>query len=90
VYVNQVGAIDELVFDGNSLVYNKEGTCTFDGKLFVEEVAFHELGTDKHDMLRSLDPMDIVCRQLLTGLKDYCDKSGFKQVVIGSSGGIET
>jgi len=90
VYVNQVGAIDELVFDGNSLVYNKEGTCTFDGKLFVEEVAFHELGTDKHDMLRSLDPMDIVCRQLLTGLKDYCDKSGFKQVVIGSSGGIDS
>ena len=90
VYVNQVGAIDELVFDGNSLIYNAAGECLFDGKLFVEQVTNHALPQLNTRAIHQFDVQEIIYRQLVMGLRDYCHKSGFKQVVIGSSGGIDS
>ncbi len=90
VYVNQVGAIDDLVFDGNSLVYDANGKCSFDGKLYEEEIAVHDVKGLVPVDVKTISPMAMISRQLVTGLKDYCDKSGFKQVVIGSSGGIDS
>ncbi len=90
VYVNQVGAIDDLVFDGNSQVYNSDGNCLFDGKMFVEDVATCDLDSATPVQNSDVSDIEIITRQLITGLKDYCDKSGFTRVVIGSSGGIDS
>nr|MBX2857681.1 NAD+ synthase [Cellvibrionaceae bacterium] len=91
VYVNQVGAIDELVFDGHSMVYNARGDCVFEADLFVEQVTLHQLQAQLQPQpISQRDTLEIIYRQLLTGLRDYCEKSGFTQVVIGCSGGIDS
>lgn len=91
VYVNQVGAIDELVFDGNSLVYDAGGECVFDGELFSEQVICHQLQQQTQTQpLETRTALEIIYRQLVTGLRDYCKKSGFEKVVIGCSGGIDS
>lgn len=90
VYVNQVGGIDELVFDGNSLAYNAKGECLFDGPRFTQSVATVPLNKAKAITIAPHNEYSMICDQLVTGLKDYCQKTGFKQVVIGSSGGIDS
>ncbi len=90
VYVNQVGGIDDLVFDGNSLAYSKAGECCYDGPLFKEDTAV--LDTDNLQCVDvcKVDDMEIIANQLTMGLRDYCAKTGFTKVVIGSSGGIDS
>ncbi len=90
VYVNQVGGIDELVFDGNSLIYDEKGNCYFDGARFKESVAATNLKTATSLEIPQQDEYQMICDQLVTGLKDYCKKTGFERVVIGSSGGIDS
>lgn len=90
VYVNQVGGMDELVFDGNSLMYDKKGHCYFDGACFEENVESVNIATATTVVIPQQDEYQMICNQLVTGLKDYCKKTGFKKVVIGSSGGIDS
>jgi NAD+ synthetase len=90
VYVNQVGGMDELVFDGNSLIYDEKGNCYFDGARFEESVEAINLNTANSLEIRQQDEYQMICDQLVTGLRDYCKKTGFKKVVIGSSGGIDS
>lgn len=90
VYVNQVGGMDELVFDGNSLIYDEKGNCYFDGARFEEHVEAVNLNTATSIEITQQDEYQMICDQLVTGLKDYCNKTGFKKVVIGSSGGIDS
>lgn len=90
IYVNQVGGMDELVFDGHSLIYNAQGECLFDGERFQEQVINTNLETTKAQTPVIRDEYEMICQQLVTGLKDYCRKTGFTQVVIGSSGGIDS
>lgn len=90
VYVNQVGGMDELVFDGNSLIYDEKGNCYFDGARFEENVEAIDLETATRLDIHPQDEYQMICNQLVTGLKDYCYKTGFKKVVIGSSGGIDS
>lgn len=97
IYVNQVGGNDDLVFDGNSVVANAEGDivehgCSFEEDLFVVDM--------KADGCRSAygitpqpdDPDEIkdVLHALLLGLRDYVSKCGFRKVVLGLSGGIDS
>ncbi len=90
VYVNQVGGMDELVFDGNSLIYDAKGNCYFDGARFKENIEAVDLEMATGLDIRQQDEYQMICDQLVTGLKDYCKKTGFKKVVIGSSGGIDS
>jgi len=90
VYVNQVGGMDELVFDGNSLIFDEKGDCYFDGARFEECVAHVNLDNATSVVIPQQDEYQMICDQLVTGLKDYCKKTGFKKVVIGSSGGIDS
>jgi len=90
VYVNQVGGMDELVFDGNSLIFDEKGNCYFDGARFKEQVAAVELGNTPGVVIPQQNEYQMIGDQLVTGLKDYCKKTGFKKVVIGSSGGIDS
>lgn len=87
IYCNQIGGQDELVFDGNSFVINKGKVCAAAGSdpyLFYDDENKHEL-----DRWASY-VNDTAYNMLKLGLKDYIQKSKFKQVVVGSSGGIDS
>lgn len=90
VYVNQVGGIDELVFDGNSRAYNADGVCCYEGPHFNEATAVIDTETMSGIDLSPVNKNRLIAEQLTLGLKDYCAKTGFKKVVIGSSGGIDS
>lgn len=90
VYCNLVGANDELVFDGGSLVFNGQGKLIARGKLFDED--FVVVDTDSEEELKPEDCPDEekLFRALQLGLHDYFEKCGFSSAVIGLSGGIDS
>lgn len=90
IYVNQVGGIDDLVFDGNSLCYNAIGECCYDGPLFQEAIKLIDTKKLLAENITLVSDMAIIAKQIIMGLKDYCKKTGFTKVVIGSSGGIDS
>jgi NAD+ synthase (glutamine-hydrolysing) len=99
VYVNAVGGQDELVFDGGSMVVSPEGEVVIRAAMFEEELAFFELhevegGTWSPGPLEPAAPWptgpEEVYRALVLGLGDYVRKNGFRGVVMGMSGGIDS
>lgn len=100
IYVNQIGGQDELVFDGNSFVVHngmvpiiRSPVMYRDTFKYVDlkRVDFH------HDILDGKrEPLDFysdaaqVHEVLTIGLRDYVHKNGFTDVVVGSSGGIDS
>ncbi|MBU0468314.1 MAG: NAD+ synthase [Candidatus Omnitrophica bacterium] len=101
-YVNVVGGQDELVFDGRSMIVGPKGEIVAKGKLFEEDLVLCDLplGTrtkqdDKKAQIKNLLPkkmtkIEIVYKALVLGTQDYIKKNGFKKVVIGLSGGIDS
>lgn len=101
VYVNQVGANDDLVFDGGSMaisadgrLYEIEGVASFapmyqESRLLVDT---NSATTDLEAVFSklALQGVALIAEQLRLGLLDYCTKSGFSKVAIGSSGGIDS
>ncbi|WP_165496191.1 NAD+ synthase [Alloscardovia theropitheci] len=94
VYVNQVGGQDDLVFDGGSFVVSKEGTVLARLNQFDQDMrtwTLHADGTSTADELaREMDTDEKVYRACVLGLEDYMRKNGFKGVVLGLSGGIDS
>jgi NAD+ synthase (glutamine-hydrolysing) len=95
VYLNLVGGQDELVFDGASLVVSAEGAVVhrspqFEEDLFVVDVPLAGEDAGATSLTPLLDPIEEVYRALATGLGDYVRKNGFRSVVIGLSGGIDS
>lgn len=92
-YVNQVGANDELIFDGRSFVVNVRGECVCEGKSFEEDVVICDIDNSKA-MSYSKDTGDIsqVEKALILGVRDYCEKTEVIKsgVAIGLSGGIDS
>src|SRR5437764_1363064 len=90
VYVNQVGANDELLFDGSSIVIDAKGRTIYCAPAFEEHNALVELEGSPCESVLVL-PIDAeIGRALIMGLRDYIRKCGFKDVVIGLSGGIDS
>jgi NAD+ synthase (glutamine-hydrolysing) len=94
IYLNQVGGNDELIFDGSSLVFNSTGELIYRAAAFEEELFFVETGdlyrTAVNDLPPGRDDIDTVMHTLRLGLKDYVHKTGFKKVVLGLSGGVDS
>jgi NAD+ synthetase len=90
VYVNQVGGNDELLFDGSSIVIDKQGRTIFCSPAFEEHAAIVELEGKPCDSVFALEEDEEVGRALILGLRDYIRKCGFSDVVIGLSGGIDS
>ena len=91
VFVNQVGGNDDLVFDGNSLVINAVGETVQRLKSFDSDLAIVDLDelpapAPRPSRSRPADLLDA----LILGLKDYAHKSGFRDCVLGLSGGIDS
>ena len=129
-YVNMVGGQDELVFDGQSLVFDQKGDLIARARQFEEDLLIADLDIEGVFMKRLHDPrrrqevlsveesvrefIDVPCdlaememevqnriepsmekceeiySALLTGTGDYVSKNGFRSVVIGLSGGIDS
>jgi len=89
--VNQVGGNDSLVFDGSSVVLNSEGTVIAQGKSFEEDIVYfnsESLRGDIHDQVAGEEAS--AYGALVLGTRDYVRKCGFKTVIIGLSGGIDS
>ena len=89
-YCNAVGGNDELVFDGNSMIFGSEGTLLGFGKSFEEDLVV----VDLDHRLAAKPPSPNHCRNLFRaltlGMRDYVRKCGFRSVVMGLSGGIDS
>ncbi len=88
-YVNQVGGNDSLVFDGNSIAFNRQGTIIGRARPFEEDLAIVDLDSDAEI---GIDDSEIeeIRQALVLGIRDYVRKCGFRSVVIGLSGGIDS
>ena len=93
-YVNAVGGQDELVFDGGSMVVGADGTVRARATTFSEDLLIVDLhgGTAFADARPSWpsDDAEEVWRALVLGLGDYVRKNGFREAVLGLSGGIDS
>lgn len=93
LFVNQVGGNDELIFDGSSMVFDRDGKVVLEGKRFEED--FLVVNLDKLPSRGKLPEEiveDISCIHdaLVLGVRDYLRKTGFKKAVVGLSGGIDS
>ena len=89
-YINLVGGQDELVFDGQSMVVAPSGNVIAKAPAFREDLLIIDTGHAKKALSKPLDLVVEVYQALLLGLSDYITKNGFKKVVIGLSGGIDS
>src|SRR5436305_5241425 len=90
VYVNQVGGNDELLFDGSSIVIDAKGQTIFCAPAFEEHSTLVQLHGSPCESVLSLEEDEEIGAALILGLRDYIRKCGFKDVVIGLSGGIDS
>lgn len=91
IYVNQVGGNDDLLFDGASLVLDQTGRVLARAKAFDEDflVVDHMGGAD-HRIEPYPERLESIRQALVLGIRDYFRKCGFRDVVIGLSGGIDS
>jgi NAD+ synthase (glutamine-hydrolysing) len=91
VFVNQVGANDELVFDGRSFVFDGDGEPLAVGAAFGEDViAIDTADRGRPGLFVPLERIASVHEALVLGLRDYMRKCGFARAVVGLSGGIDS
>lgn len=97
LYVNQVGAQDELVFDGDSFVLNADGAVALRALAFRTDkvlTRWHKAAGKWSCAAGAVaahapDPQPLY-QALVLGLRDYLNKNGFRGVVLGFSGGINS
>jgi len=94
-YVNLVGGQDDLVFDGNSFLIDSHGKVVSRAKQFEEDLLVFEIQSKSeiHQMSSSTDTQSDhaqIWNALVLGVRDYVQKNGFKSVVLGLSGGIDS
>ena len=91
VMVNQVGGNDSLLFDGSSLVLNRGGKVIAQGKSFEEDIIYFDSATLEGELHPQIESEQASAYSaLVLGTRDYVRKCGFRQVVIGLSGGIDS
>ncbi|MFX1280097.1 MAG: NAD+ synthase [Promethearchaeota archaeon] len=95
VYVNMVGGLDEIVYDGQSFITNKFGQVIFKAKGFEEDICKFKLSIKNtqpiDEKVYQVDWREEVINALKLNLNDYYCKSGiFDGTVLGLSGGIDS
>jgi NAD+ synthase (glutamine-hydrolysing) len=90
-FVNQIGGNDSLVFDGSSLVFDRQGNVIAQGKSFEEDLILFDSDSLTGEMHPQLEGEEAsIYGALVLGTRDYIRKCGFRQAIIGLSGGIDS
>jgi NAD+ synthetase len=89
-YCNLVGGNDELIFDGQSMVFDANGNLVACGASFREDLLIVDLPHTVPQKFVPRSAIAAVYEALVLGLRDYTGKCGFKSVVLGLSGGIDS
>ena len=90
IYCNVVGAQDELIFDGNSVVHNNNGEVIGLGKSFAEDIIIVDMDSSNIIVGQKVSREETLYSALCLGVKDYFIKTGHKKAVMGLSGGIDS
>lgn len=90
VYVNMVGAQDELIFDGGSFAVSAKGKTTAQLSRFSEEISIFDLDKEKGQIDKIEDSFGDLHKALVSGVRDFVHKCGFQKVILGLSGGIDS
>jgi NAD+ synthase (glutamine-hydrolysing) len=89
--VNQVGGNDSLVFDGSSLVIRPDGQVVAQAASFAEDLVFFDTQDGEAVAIDpEVDEIASTWKALILGTRDYVRKCGFKKVLVGLSGGIDS
>lgn len=100
LYVNQIGGHDQVVYDGASFAAEPQAGVVYEAQRFVEDTC--TLQFDNGHFLtangqrpaavpaKGLPTMAFYRQQIVLGLSDYARRCGFRQAVVGSSGGIDS
>ncbi len=91
VYVNQVGAHAEMIYDGGSVVISAKGEIVHELCYFEED--FRIIDTEsltEPKLQHATGKMEKISHALVTGIRDYFRKSGFTKATLGLSGGIDS
>jgi NAD+ synthase (glutamine-hydrolysing) len=96
-YVNHCGAQTDLIFDGGSIVVNANSVVFDEMKYFEEQLAVYDLDeviasnqTQNIDKVQPKEKIDLIYRALVTGIRNYFEKLGFKKAILGLSGGVDS
>ena len=96
IYANQVGANDDLIFDGTSMAFNRQGKIVGRLPSFQTGLAVMDYDLGQKDLQPGLvwplppTENEAIWSALVLGVKDYAYKCGFRKAVIGLSGGIDS
>jgi len=97
VYVNQVGAQTELLFDGNSCAVDSRGNTIASCKSFEEDILIIDfdpvnktMSSESKTTIQKSSKTSLIHAALVMGIKDYFSKMGFKKAILGLSGGIDS
>jgi NAD+ synthase (glutamine-hydrolysing) len=91
IYVNLVGGNDDLIFDGASFVMDGKGEVKALCGDFQEDMVIYDLDSNTGEVHAvSKSEEESVFNALCAGIRDYCGKLGFKKVLLGLSGGIDS
>jgi NAD+ synthetase len=87
---NQVGGNDSLIFDGSSFALNAQGELIAQAASFKEDLVIVDPFNASHVPLPEDDETEAAYRALVLGTRDYVRKCGFRKVIVGLSGGIDS
>ncbi len=91
VYVNHVGGNDQLIFDGSSMAFNAQGELCARAKSFEEDLVLSDLAGGVSQVAPApASETEAVYQALQLGTRDYVSKCGFRKVLVGLSGGIDS
>jgi len=97
IYLNMVGGQDDQVFDGGSFVLNPGGALALQMPMFesaLADVVLRKQGSGWSAAQGVLAPLpsslEADYHAMVSGLRDYCAKSGFPRVLLGLSGGVDS
>lgn len=94
LYVNSVGGQDSLVFDGASFAMTAKGDLVYEAESFNASLEYISFDSAGFQNISSHEPVilnnELAFKQIVLGLRDYARRCGFKKIIIGSSGGIDS
>lgn len=91
LYINQVGAQTELIFDGGSVAIDETGEIVKELKYFEEDFMLIDTGNfGKKQLQPKTDTTEKIHDALILGIRDYFGKMGFRKATLGLSGGIDS